>query len=65
MSMDERITQLTESQQKTQLMLVQIADSIQPLERITSSHRVARFPGNYRGINRSRNNIYVTGAKTL
>ena len=40
MTIDERILQLTSSQEKTQVMLAQIVDSIQRLERIALSHEV-------------------------
>ena len=38
MTIDERIEKLTESQEKTQVMLVQIVESIQRLERIAVAH---------------------------
>ncbi len=40
MDIDERIERLAESQEKTQVMLGQILDSIQRLERIALSHEV-------------------------
>jgi hypothetical protein len=40
MSIDERIERLTANQEKTQIMLAQIVDSIQRLERIALSHEV-------------------------
>ena len=40
MTIDERIEKLTENQEKTQVMLAQIVDSIQRLERIALSHEV-------------------------
>ena len=40
MTIDERIALLTQNQEKTQVMLAQIVDSIQRLERIVLSHEV-------------------------
>ena len=40
MSIDDRISQLTTSQEKTQVMLADIVDTLKRLERIALAHEV-------------------------